>query len=352
MENNKLGNRITDNALGADNGKDLIDKGLNFINDKFSWRAVEEKILFRGVYYDSQKVGSHIIKVVNDHGEKAVLKLQLRPLPFDEGFIIRHINQSNRSIKIRTLKILNDLPWNKELGFGFLIFEDVSDLNNLWKANVTDENDRHLHKQFLKEFLNDTLPVKSWLELPKHDLKGVYKDTFEHFQEIAERSAHRHIDLSAVEVYKDSYFKIIDNFKFEEVHFTHGHLSGLDIKYYQKNDMFVLMANLYWSYRPQFHELTFPMWVDIMHLRNKNLIFAEVLERINAWGSEWKNEIYDFNPLERRQYWFNLLERAIMTIMLDLGASEWLSDEIAEKQSLLEAWQELFNWIIKEKFTN
>jgi hypothetical protein len=39
----------------------------------------------------------------------------------------------------------------------------------------------------------------------------------------------------------------------------------------------------------------------------------------------------------------------MMTIMLDLGASEWLEGEIDEKQALLKAWKELFGWVLKNK---
>ncbi len=61
-------------------------------------------------------------------------------------------------------------------------------------------------------------------------------------------------------------------------------MSGKDIKYNQEKNEFILMANLYWSYRPKYYELTFPMWVDIMHIRDKNLKLDGVLKRINFWN--------------------------------------------------------------------
>ncbi len=38
-----------------------------------------------------------------------------------------------------------------------------------------------------------------------------------------------------------------------------------------------------------------------------------------------------------------------MTVMLDLGASEWKNSEIQKKQALLHAWQALFYRILEEK---
>jgi len=349
MENNKFGNRITDNALSADNGELVIAKALDYLKNKSGWETAEDKPLFSGVYYDSRKVGSYIVKVKKDN-KKAVLKLQLKPLTFDEGFIIRHINKYNKSQKIKTLNILDDLSWNKELGFGYLVFEDISPLDNLWKSNVTDEKDRELHRNFLKEFFTNTLPIEPWIEKPEVDLRRAYKETFSHFEEIAAKSDYHHIESEKVDEYKKIYYGVVDKLQFIQPHFTHGHLSGKDVKYNQEKKEFILMANLYWSFRPKYYELAFPMWVDIMHFRKKDLNLDEVLERINSWGKLWEDNLYNHNPLNTDQYWFNLLERAMVTIMLDLGASEWKKEEEKELTSLLNVWQELFNWIVNNKF--
>jgi len=350
MNKNIYGNRITDNALNADAGKAIIDNALKYIKAEYGWIMDRDQVLFSGVYYDSQKVGSYIVKVRNDKGEKAVLKIQLRPLLFDEGFIIRHIESQNKSSMIRTSKIINNEPWKEELGFGYLIFEDLSDLPNIWKGNITDNADRELHGRFLKEFLNNVLPITSWFEMPIPDFKDDYKKSFAHFFEIASLSNHKHISANQIEKNKLAYFKVIDNLEFSQFHFTHAHMSGDDIKYDAKNNQFIIMANLYWSFRVKYYELTFPVWVDIMHIRNRDLKLSEVIERINDWGLQWKNGLYDHDPTAQKQYWFNLLEKAATTIMLDLGSGEWLKNELKEKQRLLEVWQELFDWIIEEKF--
>ena len=351
MENNTFGNRITDNTSAADDGKELIKKALYYIKDNLGWFPVDQTTLFSGVYYDSKKVGSYIIKVQNDTEESAVLKLQLRPLPFDEGYIIRYIDENNKSKKIKTPRIMSDVAWNEKLGFGYLLFEDISELDNLWKNNVSTEADRYLHKTFLQAFLNNTLPIKPWLEKPDMSLSDAYKKSFEHFEKIAKESVHQHVEKKLVTEYKDIYYKVIDRMEFEDIHFTHGHLSGKDVKYNLRENSFTVMANLYWSYRPKYYELTFPIWVDIMHIRDENITLNDVIERINAWGNQWQNNLYDHDPTKTLQYWFNLLERSMVTIMLDLGASEWKENERDEKQALLNAWQDLFRWIIKNKIS-
>jgi hypothetical protein len=128
-------------------------------------------------------------------------------------------------------------------------------------------------------------------------------------------------------------------------------MSGDDIKYDAANNQFIVMANLYWSFRVNYYELTFPIWVDIMHIRNRDLKLSDIIKRINSWGLQWRKELYDHDPTVQKQYWFNLLERAVTTVMLDLGSSEWPENEIKEKRRLLKIWQELFDWIIEKKFS-
>lgn len=348
--NKVLGNKITANALNADDGAALIGKALDYIKQKYEWRPVDTSPLFSGVYYDDTKVGSYIIKVKNEKQETAVLKIQLRPLQFDEGFIIRHVSQQNKSEIIKLPRILNDEAWNENVGFGYLIFEDLSHLPNLWKGKVTDHEDRLQHAKFLSEFMENVLPIDPWFVAPDKNINDLHKDAFVHFEEIASKSNFSHVDKVIIKKNKEVYFKVLDNFNLGRLHFTHGHISGDDVKYDPKNCRFYLMANPYWSYRPSHYELTFPMWVDIMHIRDENLTFEIVRQRIEDWNDCWRQQFGE-NNIDMEQLCFNMLERAVTTIMLDLGASNWLVHEKVELQKLLEVWQEIFDWIIKEKFS-
>lgn len=207
MNNNKFGNRITDNTFTANDGRELIKKALDYIKDNFEWFPVDNSLLFSGVYYDSKKVGSYIMKVQNKAEELAVLKIQLKPLPFDEAYIIRYIDTYNKSEKIKTPEIISNMEWNEELGFGYLLFKNVSGLDDIWKNKPTTESDRILHKVFLQEFLNKTLPIKPWFGEPDISLNDAYKKTFEHFEEIASQSTHHHIPNQTVKEYKDIYYQ-------------------------------------------------------------------------------------------------------------------------------------------------
>jgi len=347
-----IGNRITNNALKADNGKLLIKKALKEIEAEFGWKVNAKNSLFSGVYYDSAKVGSFIIRAKNIEGAQAVIKLQLYPLAFDEGYIIRHIETQNKSKQIRFPKIYNDEAWSKNRGYGFLIFEDLSGMPNLWKVGypVTLREMKN-HKKFLNEFLHHVLPVKPWLPYPTSSPVDYYKEAFKHFNEIATKSSHYHISQKEIAGYRDKYFEILEKMTFGKSHFSHAHLSGFDVKYDKKNEQYIVMANLYWSFRPTYYEIIFPVWVNLMHIRNENLEFKDFLTIVNKWGDVWKNDLYDHDPTATKEYWFHFLTRAVLTIMLDLGSSEWKRGEKKSKKALLNNWKEFFDWLIETKLS-
>ncbi|SRR3989339_764504 len=374
MDEHEFGNRITSNAKNADDAQGLIEKALHFIEGEYGFRPLDTSTLFTGVYYDSKRVGSYITRVVNADEKTAVLKLQLRPLPFDEGSIIRNVQSNSGSKKIRPVAILHDRAWSEDLGFGYLLFEDLSHLPNLWQQAPTTKQDRLLHKTFLDEFFASVLPIQQpWVPVPtskvctfvcfdslgnartdasRHCTRFVSQSTmkqmaltsFQHFQGIAQASAHRHVSAQELKPFIEAYQNAMNACDVEmDMHFTHGHLSGFDVKHDRANNGFVLMANLYWSWRPSSYEMAFPLWVDLMHIRDTHVTLEAFIARVNAWVEMWGEETLG------RDFWYILLQQSMTTIMLDLGASEWLEDEIKEKQALLDVWKQFFNWLIEYK---
>jgi hypothetical protein len=347
----KHGNRITDNAFTADSGENLIAKALRDIEEKTEWH-ISDKEKFagaHGIYYDSKKIGSFFVGVENKTGTKAVLKLQLRPLPYDEGFITRFIGDQIKTNRLRLPKIYLDNRWNEEDGYGFVIFEDLSHLLNLWENIPPTQNDRENHKKFLKEFIQSMLPVKEFIEKPVEPYIEQLKESFNHHQTVAQHSNHKHINDEEVQQYEERYFKAVGMLEYSDLHFTHGHLTGLDVKVDTDANKYILLANLYWKWRPLYFEVAFPVWNDLMRIRNENLTLDEFLGILNAWNQLWRSDIYDHDPTSQKQYWAILLFFAMNTIMLDLGASEWKDDEIKEKGALLACWQEFFDWVIENK---
>ena len=233
-----------------------------------------------------------------------------------------------------------------------MIFEDLSSLPGLWVTthNITAE-EKNNHKFFLKEYFHNLLPIAPFLPKPEISLQKKIIESYNHFQTIALASQHHHVEAKRVEKIKKIYFKIINRCHFEDIHFAHGHLSGSDVKFNPDNNIFTPLANLYWSYRPKYYELTFPIWANIMYQIRDDIDFNEVKKIINNWTKLWSTDIFDSPPDRHEQYWFNLIERAVLTVMLDLGVSQWKKDELKAKEKLLFAWEEIFYWIAQSKFS-
>ena len=346
------GNRTTDNALNAGDGADVVAKALTHIESTTDWRVTDREKFKNatGIYYDSKKVGSMFFEVENGQHTKGVLKIQLQPLAFDEGSIIAQISPQIKTKRIRLPKVFLHNPWNAEDAYGFIIFEDLSALPKIWSALPPQaEKDYTQHKDFLKEFVRHLLPVTPFVEKPKETQPELLAESFDHYWKIAQQSAHQHFDAAEIETLKKRYFEIVSRMQFEDVHFTHGHLSGLDIVYDSTQNQYVLMGNLYWKWRPKYWELTFPTWNSIMHVRDKNFTLEKFLGMVNRWVELGATELYDHDPSTAKQYWFNLLYFAMNTIMLDLGASEWKENETEERQVLLNCWKQFFDWVIQNK---
>ena len=349
----QFGNDITDNAINADSGEALITKGILDIERNTEWRVVDRErfINDKGVYYDSAKVGSFFVGVANDAGTRAVLKLQLRPLPFDEGLIIRHVSDRNKSKSVRTPIVFLDKAWNKIDGYGFIILEDVSSFPRLWPDVPPHRDENFLnHKKFLIEFLHNVLPIEPMLPKPLIDVVADGRAQFDQYYSIASASKHHHIENDAVLRYKDMYFARLENMLVVDVHFSHAHLTGIDVRVDVKKEEFILLANLYWRWVPTYQELVFPTWNALMHIHNDNLTFKDFLNTVERWNLLWSSGLYDHDPTAQSFYWDGLLKFAMNTIMLDLGASEWKKGDEKSKQALLNCWQEFFLWILKNKF--
>lgn len=344
-----LGNRITANALSSDNGEKLISKALAEIKKEYKISPAEQGEIFKGRYYQADKVGSLITKADQD-GRQVILKLQLRPLPFDEGFIIRQIQPQIKTDKIRLPQVYLDQPWRQEKGYGFLIMEDLSAIPNLWSAGFPlSDQEMQNHKKFLQIFFKEVLPLKPFLPEPTQPANEIFTDSFNHFAKIAQASQFQHLDQQKFKEMKTKYFEVLENADFQSLHFTHGHLAGLDIKYDQAHDVFIILANLMWSYRFKYYELAFPIWNNLMHVNTENFSFDNFLQIVKNWCQLFSQDLFDLDLTQTREFWLLLLERAILTCMIDLGASEWLSGEERIKENLLLRWQEFFDWILKNK---
>jgi 3'-phosphoadenosine 5'-phosphosulfate sulfotransferase (PAPS reductase)/FAD synthetase len=132
--------------------------------------------------------------------------------------------------------------------------------------------------------------------------------------------------------------------------FCHGHLTANDI-YRLSNGSFVVLSNLFWSHRPQWYDLAFNIWNCLMHIRDTNYTFEQMLEYIERWLATYRaipvvQQDKDFE----RKIAVLLLERTMGAILVDLGANDFYEQEENKPhfQHLLNLHQRLFNYLAQK----
>ncbi|HVT00984.1 MAG TPA: hypothetical protein VHE53_01980, partial [Patescibacteria group bacterium] len=86
---------------------------------------VPQEILFRGMIYDEDKLGSVIYKG-SYKDRTAVLKLQGLKPETDEIDVIAGFNSENKSKKVRLPELYDSSHWNEKDGYGYLITEHIT----------------------------------------------------------------------------------------------------------------------------------------------------------------------------------------------------------------------------------
>ncbi len=302
-----------------------------FTQEDFSARADEvcaqvcadtgfviEKEIFRGYIYEKTKVGS-LIYLGTYRGQPAVLKLQGLKPEIDEGEILSRFAAQNKSAVVRVPKLYVHEPWTEELGYGYLITEYI-DAPLLFTLPFASEAEMHDFARFYQEYRTAAL-TKPWAKAEEQNSAAFCRKRVEHWQKIATakgRLAKDDIDEIA------SRFLAIADKELGKVPmvFCHGHLTANDI-FRMPNGQFVVLSNLFWSYRPQWYVLAFNVWACLTHIRDTAYTFEAMTEYTDRWLAVYRTvPVVNTDPAFERTIRLMLLERAAGTLLVDLGAAD------------------------------
>jgi hypothetical protein len=279
---------------------------------------VAEKEIWRGVIYDKNKVGSLIYRGVWQN-KPAVLKLQGLKPEIDEQEMVEKFNAQNKSRRARLPEIYLSEPWNEKRGYGYLICEYL-DAPLIFKMPFASSDEMRDFVNFYQEYRELSL-TKPWLPADQLNSLDFTRQRVEHWQKISE--AKGRLKASDYIPYLNRYYSLIDkNSASVPMVFCHGHLTANDI-FKLPNGSYVLLSNLFWSYRPQWYDLAFNLWACFLNIRDVNFSFNDLIKYLESWL-----EVYREIPVVKadadfsRKIYLSLLERTIGAILVDLGASE------------------------------
>jgi len=330
-----------------------------FAQDDFSQRETDvlaqvtaetgfivEREIFRGVIYDKNKVGSLIYKGILN-GKPAVLKLQGLKPEIDEGEIARHFTDQNQSKLVRVPVLYAHQPWTEERGYGYLITEYI-DAPKIFEMPFANAQQMRDFAHFYQEYRASAL-TRSWVEPETKDSLAFTVYRVDQWRKISEHK--KRLNLEDYAPYLMRYYPLaVKHLPSIPMVFCHGHLTANDI-YHLPDGSFVILSNLYWSYRPQWYDLAFNIWGCLMHIRDTSYTFEQMLEYVEKWLATYRTiPVVQQDKDFERKIAVLLLERTIGAILVDLGANDIFEKEENKPhfRHLLNLHQQLFNYLAQK----
>ncbi|HUT22398.1 MAG TPA: hypothetical protein VMX18_03265 [Candidatus Bipolaricaulota bacterium] len=346
-----MSNKITEKYFSQANFADREEEVLAEVLAKTGFEL--EKEIFRGVIYQKNKVGSLIYKG-EYQGKPAVLKLQGLKPEVDEAKILEKFSEQNGSQKVRLPELFAYEFFDEKKGYGYLITEYIDALK-IFEMPFANDEEMNDFAEFYQEYRTSAL-TKPWLEPENLDVVKFSLDRAENWQKISESVGRlKKEDYEPyLEKYLEKYLEIVKkHFADFAMVFSHGHLTADDV-YKMPSGQYVILSNLFWSYRPQWYDLAFNIWACLLHIRDVGYTFEEMIEYVNKWLDVYRQiPVVKLDPDFDKKIHLLLLERTMGSILVDLGAGDFYGEKENRKyfEYLLSLHQRLFDYLA-EKFEN
>lgn len=304
-----------------------------------------ERLLFTSYLYEKEKIGSQIYYGTHS-GKSAVLKIQFLNPDIDEVEIMMRFKEQNKSNLIRLPEVYTGRQWNEADGYGYITQEYI-DAPHIFEMPFATHQQMSLYSLFYQNYRAQAL-TRPWIlptEIEGNTLAFVL-DRIQKWRKISQQKGR--LTKDAYKAYFDRFEELAKkHLKDIEMVFCHGHLTARDI-YALPDGTFVLMSNLFWSYRPEWYDLAFNIWSCLLHIRDTNYTFEQLIEYVNKWL-----DVYRQIPIVQEDKDFDqkitilLLERTMGAILMDLGVGDFYGEEKNKVyfEHLLKLHQQFFDYL-------
>jgi hypothetical protein len=300
-----------------------------------------EKEIFRGLIYDKNKIGSIIYKGIWKN-KIVVLKIQFLKPEIDEINIIKKFNKQNKSKIIRLPRLYQSAKWNPRTGYGYLIMEYI-DAKPIYQTPLASKKEIKTFVNFYKEYKTKSLIKPLFkIQLEEKNYYNFIKIRAEHWLKIAKTK--NKINKETTDCFK-KFLSTTKKYSPEiKMQFMHGHLMSRDI-YQVSIKKFVLMSNLFWSYRPEYADAVFHLWAGIKSIRDLKVKPKKVINYTQKWLKEYKKldfikQDYDFE----KKFNIMMLERCIGAMLVDIENQEYKNNANKHKKHLKTIFRNLFDY--------
>ncbi len=301
-------------------------------------------VLFKGVIFDPDKVGSIIYKGIYK-GKPSVLKLQGLAPETDEADILMEFKKQNKSRRIRLPELYSYKKWNEKDKFGFLITEFVP-YPKLHPMPFPNEREIKLFCDFYQEYKTKAITKPfTKLEEDNDSSKSFVIKRVETWAEISNYKSilKNHIPKERIAELIERYKIIMEDHLAGNLVFSHGHLSSKDILYNGKE--FILLSNLYWSYRPKFYDLIFDLHWCLEAINDEKFIYSDYVGFVKKWIKNfYKIPVVKNDSEAVKNIHLMLLERTMGAILIDTGSR---SEENRATEVLLKLQLKFFDELVE-----
>ncbi len=302
--------------------------------------------IFQGRIYDLDKLGSSIYSGTW-RGNSAVLKVQLLPLDVDEVAINKGFIAQNSSANIRLATIYDHHSWSSDRGYGYIIQEYIPPQPLFSQRPLATDGQRIDFCKFYSEYKEHCLHQPLW-KSQEHEQSSLQytKLRVQRWIEISKSKG----DLTPhVEALIPRYFSIIEE-QLDSIpmEWMHGHLAGWDILK-PDDDIYVLMSNLYWGYRPAYYDATFHLWASIKEVRDTSVSLNHILIYIEDWKKAYRAIPYiKQDPIFEKAFDLMFFERTLTALLLDIHNQDYHTDREESIAHLMDIFFSLFEVFSKK----
>ncbi|MFO0704544.1 MAG: hypothetical protein U0517_01025 [Candidatus Andersenbacteria bacterium] len=306
---------------------------------------VVKRELFRGVIFDTHKLGS-VILLGTWQSKPAVLKLQGLKIGVDEVEMFRQFSRQNKNPRVRVPRLYAHEPWEPERGYGYHIMEYI-DAAPILKMPWPSKAELTRFAQFYEEYR--TSIRKPWVAKPSGDVVAFGTERLERWRTIRESKEGNDPKEYAGQL--EHFTRLAKKaYRAIELVFCHGHLTANDV--YPVGEQFVLMSNIYWTWRPPLYDAVFAIWGCLIRMDGSTDTADNAFELIGDWLNHYRQHSPHFaaTPNLERMFWIALLERLMGVLLADLALHDKFKtpDGQVRRANLLKINQELFEKIAKQ----
>lgn len=278
--------------------------------------VVQDEI-FRGQIYDASRVRTLIVKGVWQ-GKGAVLKIQGLKPEFEEADHIRHFTQQNRSALIRAVDVYVHDPWQNERGYGFMIAEHI-DGSPLFQMPGVYPQQMQEWVRVYQDYIEHARPSHAWIPCAFENFTDFARRRITAWERIAR--VNNRIDTSVWEPLVSEYLSLVSQYGAGvPLEFGHGHFSAHDVVRV-RGGQYVLFSQMFWGWKPRYHEIAFMLWACIMHMNTEEWN----ADRARAYVTDWDRvllPIFHNSAQQRNIFALLMMERMVGTLLADLSANE------------------------------